>query len=327
MSCRSTDPRLARARAPVMLLRMRPWLCCAWACLALSCSLPRARVVALPPCERPVRLARLVPGSAGEADFEHLRADFEAARPGHTLQWHEALSQLAGGVGGRGGSCLLVQSGSAHARLGDSESELGAGDLVLVRAGETLVVEGALAGLSLSIQRELPVDLPSWIRFESDPALAQPGLRDRGHGLADERALLAWSPEEGPYLCRSINVQRASLASEGAFVHPLAGGFEELILVLEAAPGASIELWPLEPGAFEPGALEPGSVEPGSVEPAGEPVSAADDARASQRLELQAGELLLVPRGWAHQLRGAGRALWISVPGARPGSSRRVEQP
>jgi hypothetical protein len=259
---------------------------------------------------RPSYLARLGKAEGDEGGWASLCAEFESGNHGYSLSWIPETKEL--NPGGKG-VCFFVGFGTADGRIGEARSRVTGGDLVLLRPGETLVLDAPLSGLVLTIPRPFPPDLPHWIHPNSDPRLSRSAMISANAAPASSPDtdyvldLLAWNAERSPYLCHSVNAHRIRVSESAAYMHPLEGGHDQLYWIREASAGA--ELWIDSAEAAEQGLS--------SAAQAAGPVLEAH--------ALQIHDLILVPRGRVHKLKGVS-AIAISVPGTRPGSFVRVTE-
>ena len=188
------------------------------------------------PAEAGVWVARLN-GIEAQDEMARLREAFVRRNPGYDLAYHKSLDSLTA----EHGPCVLfVQSGKATAEVAQSSSEIDVGDIVVLRAGQTLSVRPPVAALAFRVPAAPPDDLPTFVRPDWDP-----GITDTPGGCATEegayrRILLTWQKKNGPYIYHSINAHRVRITDSFTHYHPLRGGFDEFYLVQMVQPKASL---------------------------------------------------------------------------------------
>ena len=252
------------------------------------------------PVDQPdVSIARLGREGGDPAGLESLRAAFLGRNPGYGLDHRDRLDGLAA----RSSPCAaFVHAGAGRGAVGEARSELGVGDLVLLRPGQELAAEGPLGGVVFTLPDELPAGLPSFVRPDWDPRIT-----DTPGGCAEEagayrRILLTWLGSVGPYVYRGLNAHRVRMTDSFSHYHPGEGGFDEFYLVQGLAPGARL-------------------VTSTAVERIEAPASVAPDevGELVRVHELEVGDLVHVPRGVVHRGVGGVLAQVITVPGFKPG--------
>lgn len=235
-----------------------------------------------------------------------LRAAFAAANPGYDIEYVAPLIRLDAVPVAR---VLFVQTGAGDATVTAVGREtsvtagLSVGDVVLVRAGETLRAEGGLSVLCFRVPLAPPAGLPTFVRPDWDP-----GITDTPGGCAEEsgayrRICLTWRPEVGRYVWHALNAHRVRIEDSFSHYHPVEGGFDELYLVQAVQPGAQLVT----------------SERVGRIERPDE-VTAAEAATLLVRRELSAGDLLYLPRGTMHRGLGGVLTQVVTVPGFVPGA-------
>jgi len=243
-------------------------------------------------------------GGDGAVALEPIRAAFREANPGYDLSFRPRTRAI---VATDAPLVVFVHCGETTGSVGAADSALGVGDVVLLRAGETLDTRDGVDALVFRLPGQLPADLPSFLRPDWDPRITdQPGGCATETG-AYRRILLTWMAENGPYLCSALNAHRVRIMDSFTHYHPRKGGFDELYLVQMAQPGARV----LTSDAVA--AIESRSVR-------------AEEARELFDVTpLRAGDLVWLPRGTIHRGLGGVLAQVIAVPGFRPGTEIGVD--
>jgi len=244
---------------------------------------------------RPVRIASL----GGGEGLRALLDDYQADHPGHDIldlpgmQRHEA---------GASPSVVFVQRGEGMATMGTESSEVRVGDIALLRPGQALEVDGDLDAVAFVLPLDLPPDLPSFIRVDFDPSITDtPGGCATDPG-AYRRVALTWLASRGPYILHGFNAHRVRIDDSFTHYHPVEGGFDEFYLVQEAPAGARLLTSTRLSRISDPSTEDPTTL-PGLF-----------DVH-----ELEAGDLVYIPRGVAHRGLGGAVVHVLAVPGFRPG--------
>ena len=81
-------------------------------------------------------------GVGAQDDLARLRKAFIRRNPGYDLAYHKSLDSL---TAEHGPHVLFVQSGKATAKVSQTSSEIDVGDIVVLRAGQTLSVRPSVA--------------------------------------------------------------------------------------------------------------------------------------------------------------------------------------
>lgn len=236
---------------------------------------------------------------------------FAERNPGYALYWADRLDGVAAVDRAL---AVFVQSGEGVAELaGGAEgdptlSDLAVGDLVLLRPGQRLASDDALAGVVFAIPDPLPAELPTFVRPDWDP-----GITDVPGGCATEegayrRILVTWLESNGAYVWRAINAHRVRIMDSFTHYHPLRDGFDEFYLVQMVQPGGRL-LTSRDVEAIE----DPGSLTPERA------------AALLTSTPLEVGDLVYLPRGTVHRGLGGVLAQVITVPGFRPGAEIGVD--
>ncbi|MCG3126575.1 MAG: hypothetical protein CHACPFDD_01426 [Phycisphaerae bacterium] len=232
--------------------------------------------------------------------FAGIQRAFAARNAGYEIFYHPRVSSLPAADRTQ---IVCVQSGSALARVGAWASDVGVGDCIVLRPGQSLTLGGSIAALSFRVPADPPAEVPAFIRPDWDPRIT-----DTPGGCATEtgayrRILLTWLGKSGPYLFHALNIHRVRIADSFTHYHPIDGGFDEFYLVQMAGPDARVIT-----SRHVDKITQPDSVE------------RSDLTDLLESRPLHVGDLVYLPRGVAH--RGVGGALVqvITVPGFIPGA-------
>jgi methane monooxygenase PmoA-like len=198
---------------------------------------------------------------------------------------------------------------SAQVSLSSQESEVVMGDLILLRAGQTLYSDQKLDLLVFARVEEWDYNLPSFIRPDFDPLIT-----DTPGGCATEagayrRVLLTWQGKNGPYLDRLINAHRVRIRDSFSHYHPLEGGFDEIYLVQDALPGAELIVSEKLTDILNPDSLSP-----------------TQAVQLLRHIPLRKNDLVFLPRGTMHRGVGGVLAQVITLPGFIPGAEIPLDQ-
>jgi hypothetical protein len=233
-----------------------------------------------------------------------LSTEFAARNPGYSVSSVMEGLEIAAAPMAR---ALFMTRGEAQAEISSKDRELQssavcAGDLLWLRAGETLALDAPCELLSFAIPGELPAELPSFIRPDHDPLIT-----DTPGGCAEEerayrRILVTWLAEIGPYIFDGLNAHRVRMWNSFSHYHPPEGGFDELYIVEDVAQGGKIYTSDQRASIEAPEEL--------SVEAAGQLI---------QTLIPERGDLIYIPRGTIHRAVGGVLAQVVTVPGFKPG--------
>ena len=221
-----------------------------------------------------------------------------------------AVSALRGGrelAGTPMARALFLTRGEARAEVrGESgdlvSSSVCAGDLLWLRAGESLALDAPCDLVSFDVPGELPAVLPSFIRPDHDPLIS-----DTPGGCAEEerayrRILVTWLAESGPYTFDALNAHRVRMWNSFSHYHPPEGGFDELYIVEDVEPDGKIYTSAQRAEIESPEGLE--------------------ELAASQLIQTfipERGDLIYIPRGTIHRAVGGVLAQVVTVPGFKPG--------
>jgi len=288
----------------VFMSRTRPLLLSTALCL---CPLaPACRAAA--PVEDEVVIAHLR-RSDPEA-LSRVRREFAANNPGYDVAFETEVTRLEAAEGAR---VVFVQDGTGmvaitHPGQPAAFSEVGVGDVLVLRPDEVLESEASLDVVVFRSPVALPDHLPGAIRPDWDPRIT-----DTPGGCATEtgayrRILLTWRNENGPYVYHGLNAHRVRIMDSFTHYHPYVGGFDEFYLVQMAAPGARL-LTSAAVAAIE----------------SPETVTTEEAAELFEEHPLEVGDLVYLPRGVVHRGVGGVLAQVIAVPGFVPGAEIGVD--
>ncbi len=271
-----------------------------------------APVSGQPPAQ--VLRAHLFDGdAAGKAAFERLRERFEAANPGYGLTFLEAATDIAADTVSR---LVFVQTPveetpaatGIHTASGRIGTELHVGDIAVLRPGERLTAEPAIAALVFDVPDTPGEHVPAAIRPDWDP-----DITDVPGGCATEtgayrRILLTWLQDNGPYTFHGLNAHRVRITDSFTHYHPVDTGFDEFYLVQMSNDDDRLLT------SYHAEEIEsPGTV---TTELAG---------RLFDIHDVRTGDLIYLPRGVIHRGLGGVLAQVITVPGFRPGAEIGVD--
>ncbi|QDV09643.1 hypothetical protein Poly30_52010 [Planctomycetes bacterium Poly30] len=240
--------------------------------------------------------------------FEDLRAEFAARNPGYGLAWNPKLELDSADEATR---VHFVQGGACAATVTSTEersSDLRVGDIVVLRAGESLRCDAPIASLRFEIPTPPPDAVPTFVRPDFDPLIT-----DKPGGCAEEedayrRILLTWQGKVGPYLYHAINAHRVRILDSFTHYHPAEGGFDEFYLVQEAPEGAELIV------SEHLDAIQGIAA-----------VTRDDIPELLRRIPLSAGDLVYLPRTVVHRGLGGAVVQVITVPGFIPGAEIGVD--
>ena len=266
-------------------------------CLAAGMTVQEAGGTELPP---EVVVAQ-VAGEGRGRNLRVLQRRFAETCPGYGLTvWDPRQDPVTS----KAHAVSFVQSGTGTVAVeGDDPVSVRVGDIILERPGVKRRIEGALELVRFSLPESQVIDpvIPDVIRPDFDPKLT-----DRPGGCATDpgayrRLLLTWNPERGPYVHHGFNCHRVRIDDSFSHYHPVEGGFDEFYLVQEAPEGAVLLT------SRRTDALLAGSVQEDELEDLIEPIP------------LQAGQLIMIPRGVTHRGLGGAVVQVLAVPGFMPG--------
>lgn len=249
-------------------------------------------------------LARLARPGGDAAGFAAIREAFAARNPSCSIAYVPRLSSLTAPAT----AIVFVHAGETRGEVGDSTSDLGVGDVVLLRPGESLTVGSAVAALVFHATELPPDDVPTFLRPDWDPEIT-----DTPGGCATDtdayrRVVLTWLDANGPYTYRALNAHRVRMTDSFSHYHPLDGGFDELYLVQGVRPGARVIT-----------SSQVTTIESSAV------VAAEQVPTLVEQVALECGDLCYMPRGVMHRGIGGVLAHVITVPGFVPGSEIGVD--
>lgn len=238
-----------------------------------------------------------------------IRSDFTRQNPGYDLSW---LDPLADQGPSETTGVFFIQSGTGSVSVSGSEetasSEVGCGDVVILRSGESLHCDGTVTALRFDVPAPPENDLPAIIRPDWDENITDTPGGCAEEGDAYRRILLTWQEKNGPYLFHALNAHRVRIRDSFSHYHPLAGGFDEFYLVQGIENGAAIL-----------------TSERTSLIESPESVTQKQASDLLEKRELQVGELVYLPRGTVHRGLGGVLAQVITMPGFVPGAEIGVD--
>ncbi|MBK8975584.1 MAG: hypothetical protein IPM29_06635 [Planctomycetes bacterium] len=239
--------------------------------------------------------------------FAALRTDFEARNPGYRLAWHPATTALAAATAPVR-IAFVHGGGTPDATVGAQRSALRVGDVVALRPGEALASAAPLDLLVFAVPVPLGDDVPGFLRPDDDPLLTDTPGGCATAADAYRRVVLTWLRDNGPYRFDGLNAHRVRMVDSFSHYHPTDGGFDELYLVQDVAPGAV--LWTSD----RVHRIErPDDVEPDEL-----------DGLLTETT-VAVGDLVCVGRGDMHRAVGGVLAHVITVPGFVPGQEIGVD--
>ena len=250
----------------------------------------------------------------GQAAFARIRDRFEAANPGYGMTFLAAANEIA--AAGSGSRVVFVQTpveeepAAAEIRTasGAASTELHVGDLAVLRAGDRLTVEPAIAALVFDVPDTPGDGVPAAIRPDWDP-----DITDVPGGCATEtgayrRILLTWLGDNGPYTFHGLNAHRVRIADSFTHYHPVETGFDEFYLVQMSNDEDRLLT------SYHAAAIE-----------SPETMTLALARELFDVHDIRAGDLIYLPRGVIHRGLGGVLAQVITVPGFRPGAEIGVD--
>lgn len=252
-----------------------------------------------------MRIAHLGRPGGDPDGFAALREEFVARNAGYDLAWLPTAVALAAVPRPR---IAFVQRGAAHGIVDAARSELGCGDVVVLRPGEGLALDGPLGLLVFTVPEEPPADVPAFLRPDHDPR-----IDDSPGGCATQtdayrRVVLTWLGENGPYPFRALNCHRVRMNDSFSHYHPHDGGFDEMYLVQDVRPGGRLYT----------------SSKVDRIERPHE-VTRDELRELVDEVGLDVGDFVWVGRGHMHRAVGGVLAHVITVPGFVPGQEIGVD--
>ena len=247
------------------------------------------------------------------AAFARVKEHFETANPGYAMTFRAAATEIAADASSR---LVFVQTpieeepaaAEIHTAAGATGTDLHVGDIAVLRPGERLTVEPAIAALVFDVPDTPDDGVPAAIRPDWDP-----DITDVPGGCATEtgayrRILLTWLNDNGPYTFHGLNAHRVRITDSFTHYHPVDTGFDEFYLV-QMSNDEDRLLTSYHAAAIE----SPGTM---TAELAGHLFDVHD---------VRAGDLIYLPRGVIHRGLGGVLAQVITVPGFRPGAEIGVD--
>lgn len=270
----------------------------------------------------------------GQAAFARLADRFEAANPGYAMTFVAAATEIAADASSRlvfvqtpieeapaeaeihtvstasGATGTTLSSATPGARAGAElrKTQLHVGDIAVLRPGERLTVEPAIAALIFDVPDTPGNNVPSAIRPDWDP-----DITDVPGGCATEagayrRILLTWLQDNGPYTFHGLNAHRVRIADSFTHYHPPDTGFDEFYLVQMSNDEDRLLT----------------SYHVADIE-SSETMTPERAAQLFDVHDVQTGDLIYLPRGVIHRGLGGVLAQVITVPGFRPGAEIGVD--
>lgn len=249
----------------------------------------------------------------GQAAFDRVKEDFEAANPGYAMEFLAAATEITADTSNR---LVFVQmpveeepaAAEIHTASGVTGTDLHVGDIAVLRPGERLTAEPAIAALVFDVPGTPGDGVPAAIRPDWDP-----DITDVPGGCATEtgayrRILLTWLNDNGPYTFHGLNAHRVRITDSFTHYHPVDTGFDEFYLVQMSNDEDRLLT------SYHAAAIE--SPETMTAELAGQLFEVHD---------VRAGDLIYLPRGVIHRGLGGVLAQVITVPGFRPGAEIGVD--
>lgn len=258
--------------------------------------------------------AHLFDGDAeGQAAFARVKEHFESANPGYAMTFLAAATEITAGSSSR---LVFVQTpveeepatAEIHTAAGGTATELHVGDIAVLRPGERLTVEPAIAALVFDVPDTPGDGVPAAIRPDWDP-----DITDVPGGCATEtgayrRILLTWLNDNGPYTFHGLNAHRVRITDSFTHYHPVDTGFDEFYLVQMSNDEDRLLT------SYHAAAIE-----------SPETMTAELAAQLFDVHDVRAGDLIYLPRGVIHRGLGGVLAQVITVPGFRPGTEIGVD--
>ena len=167
-----------------------------------------------------------------------------------------------------------------HAQVGDTPSEIGGGDIILLPPHSAMAAHDDLGFLVFETPVPFPDNLPTFIRPDWDEKIT-----DTPGGCATEtgayrRILLTWMERNGPYIYHALNAHRVRITDSFSHYHPANGGFDEFYFVQMVQPKGRIIV-----SKYTDRIEDPTSV------------TLAIAAHLLETHDLEVGDLVYIPRG------------------------------
>lgn len=272
-----------------------------------------AEPVTTQPRAKVVRAHLFEDDAEGRAAFARVKEHFEGANPGYAIEFLAAATEIAADTSNR---LVFVQTpveeapaaAEIHTASGTTGTDLHVGDIAVLRPGERLTVEPAIAALIFDVPDTPGDGVPAAIRPDWDP-----DITDVPGGCATEtgayrRILLTWLKDNGPYTFHGLNAHRVRITDSFTHYHPMDTGFDEFYLVQMSNDEDQLFT------SYHAADME--SPETMTPELAGQLFDVH---------EVRAGDLIYLPRGVIHRGLGGVLAQVITVPGFRPGAEIGVD--
>ncbi len=309
------------AAPPIRTGALTALLLCALAAVSCADSEPGAEadasepeaVTTEPRSAKVLRAHLFADDAEGLSSFARIKDSFEAANPGYAMTFRAAATEIKADATGR---MVFVQTpveeepaaAEIHTASGPAAIELHVGDIAVLRPGDRLTSEPAIAALVFDVPDAPSDTLPAAIRPDWDP-----DITDVPGGCATEtgayrRILLTWLKDNGPYTFHGLNAHRVRITDSFTHYHPVDTGFDEFYLV-QMSNDADRLLTSYHASDIE---------SPQTMTP--ELARQLFDVH-----DIRAGDLIYLPRGVIHRGLGGVLAQVITVPGFRPGAEIGVD--
>lgn len=275
------------------------------ACMLFAASPSQESSTQLLPPE--VLVAHVAGPKRGEG-LSALEVFFREHCPGYGLKMRQESPSMA-----RRGlhAVTFIQAGEGRLVIDDGAPiEVRVGDLVVEHPGKTYHYLDPVETISFTLPEEQVFDsaIPDVVRPDFDPLLT-----DRPGGCATDpgayrRLLLTWNPERGPYVHHGFNCHRVRIDDSFSHYHPVDGGFDEFYLVQEAPRGAVL------------------LTSQRTSDLLADTISEGEVGEVLDRIQLEAGQLIMIPRGVTHRGRGGAVVQVLAVPGFKPGQEIAMDE-
>ena len=254
----------------------------------------------------------------GEAAFARVKEHFEAGNPGYAMEFLTAATEIAADASSRlvfvqtpieeAPAAAEIHTGSGTTGTELRKTQLHVGDIAILRPGERLTAEPAIAALVFDVPDAPDENVPAAIRPDWDP-----DITDVLGGCATEagayrRILLTWLKDNGPYTFHGLNAHRVRITDSFTHYHPADTGFDEFYLVQMSNDEDKLLTSYHVKDIESPETMTPELAE-----------------QLFDVHEVRAGDLIYLPRGVIHRGLGGVLAQVITVPGFRPGTEIGVD--
>ena len=281
---------MERCLRTLVFLGLIPWL-------VFSCLGP-FETSQSPRLPEEILTARLLEPDTGRG-WKALRRTLHELHPTHRLE-HQTFGNLRPSPKAR---VCIVTHGSGMVGIKRQSTRLfrslGPGDLIFLQPGHELSTAAEIEGLVLSVPTPFPDALETLHTSSATPSPAE-DTKER-EGWTEERIdILGGSAGVDHPTHPDVNVKRVHLAGAPTHYHPPAGGYDELVFILDAEAGAQV-LWSDHREAIE-----------------SRRIAIAEVGKLFRSLPITKGDLLLVPRGVVHKPLGRSRSIVLALPGFLP---------